>query len=102
MKHKQFSKDRKLYAAFVDYLKCFDTVKKHTLFNVLEKNGIKGSFLECIKSIYRNVFACNKNCDEFSEFLECRIGLKQGCLLSQKNSQFLYPKFHEFFILKAQ
>ena len=68
MIHKQFSKDRKLYVAFVDYSKCFDTVNKHALFNVLEKNGIKGSILECIKSIYENVFACIKNCDEFSEF----------------------------------
>ena len=68
MIYKQFSKDRKLYVAFVDYSKCFDTVNKHALFNVLEKNGIKGSILECIKSIYENVFACIKNCDEFSDF----------------------------------
>ena len=43
MIHKQFSKDQKLYVAFVDYSKCFDTVNKHALFNVLEKNGINGS-----------------------------------------------------------
>ena len=81
---KQFSMDRKLYVAFVDYSKCFDIVNKHALFNVLEKNGITGSILECIKSIYENVFACIKNHDEFSEFFECPIGLKQGCMLSPR------------------
>ena len=84
MINKQFSMDRKLYVAFVDYSKCFDTVNKHALFNVLEKNGITGSILECIKSIYENVFACIKNCDEFSAFFECPIGLKQGCMLSPR------------------
>ena len=81
---KQFSKDQKLYVAFVDYSKCFDTVNKHALFNVLEKNGINGPILESIKSIYENVFACIKNYDEFSEFFECPIGLKQGCILSPR------------------
>ena len=84
MIYKQFSKDQKLYVAFVDYSKCFDTVDKHALFNVLEKNGINGSILECIKSIYEEVFACIKNYDEFSEFFECPIGLKQGCILSPR------------------
>ena len=68
MIHKQFSKDQKLYVAFVDYSKCFDTVNKHALFNVLEKNGITGSILESIKSIYEDVFARIKNHDEFSLF----------------------------------
>ena len=84
MIHKQFSKDQKLYVAFVDYSKCFDTVNKHALFNVLEKNGITGSILESIKSIYEDVFACIKNHDEFSDFFECPIGLKQGCILSPR------------------
>ena len=58
---KQLTMNRKLYVAFVDYSRCFDTVNKHALFNVLERNGIRGIFLECIKSIYKSVSACIKN-----------------------------------------
>ena len=65
---KQLTMNRKLYVAFVDYSRCFDTVNKHALFNVLERNGIRGNFLECIKSIYKSVSACIKNNNEFSEF----------------------------------
>ena len=44
MIHKQFSKDQKLYVAFVDYSKCFDTVDKDALFNVLEKMVLMAQF----------------------------------------------------------
>ena len=84
MIYKQFSMNRKLYVAFIDYSKCFDTVDKHALFEILELNGITGKMLETIKSIYENVFACVKNKNEFSDYFECPIGLKQGCLLSPR------------------
>ena len=84
MIYKQFSMNRKLYVAFIDYSKCFDTVDKHALFEILELNGITGKRLETIKSIYENVFACVKNKNEFSDYFECPIGLKQGCLLSPR------------------
>ena len=81
---KQLSMNRKLYVAFVDYSRCFDTVNKYAMFNILERNGIKGTLLGCIKSIYKSVHACIKNNGEFSELFECPIGLKQGCLLSPR------------------
>ena len=49
MIHKQFSKDRKLYVAFVDYSKFFDTVNKHALFNVLEKKWYKRVYFRLYK-----------------------------------------------------
>ena len=81
---KQLSMNRKLYVAFVDYSRCYDTINKNALFTVLERNGISGNFLDCIKSIYASVSACIRNNGEFSEYFECPIGLKQGCLLSPR------------------
>ena len=46
---KQLTMNRKLYVAFVDYSRCFDTVNKHALFNVLERNGIRGFFWNALK-----------------------------------------------------
>ena len=84
MIHKQFAKDRKLYVAFIDYSKCFDTVNKHAMFNVLERNGIKGEMLESIKSLYTKVSACIRNNGDMSDYFECPNGLKQGCMLSPR------------------
>ena len=82
--HKQFAKNRKLYVAFIDYSKCFDTVNQHAMFNVLERNGIKGDMLESIKSLYSKVVACIRNNGEMSDYFECPNGLKQGCMLSPR------------------
>merc|ERR1711867_419658 len=81
---KQRSMNRKLYVSFVDYSRCYDTINKNDLFTVLERNGISGNSLDCIKNIYTSVNACIRNNGEFSEYFECPIGLKQGCLLSPR------------------
>ena len=54
------------------------------MFNILERNGIRGPFLEAIKSIYKQVSACIKNDGELSDYFECPVGLKQGCMLSPR------------------
>ena len=82
MIQKQFALDRKLYVAFVDFSKCFDTVNKYALFEILERNGVKGKMLNSIKSIYEKVFACIRNGAETSDYFECSSNLKQGCILS--------------------
>ena len=80
--HKQFTKNRKLYAAFVDYKCCFDSVSREGLLKVLGKVGIEGKLFGAIKSIYKKVLARVKNNDQFSEQFACPMGLKQGCLCS--------------------
>ena len=79
---KQFYQNRKLYVAFIDYKKCFDSVRREALFNVLQRYGINGNFLNALKSIYSNVFSAVKCNGKLTEFFECPIGLKQGCVLS--------------------
>ena len=81
---KQFSKNKKLYVAFIDFRKCFDTINRDALFIILEKNGITGNFLTTLKGMYRNICAAVRNNGELSEFFNCPIGLKQGCLMSPK------------------
>ena len=79
---KQFHKKRKLYVAFIDYKKCFDSIDRNALLLVLERNGIKGPFLHAIKSMYDVVTASVRNNNEYSETFMCTMGVKQGCILS--------------------
>ena len=84
MIQKQVNKYRKLYVCFVDYRKAFDSVNREALFNILERNGISGDYLEAIKGIYKSVLAAVKQDGKYSEYFNCPSGLKQGCLLSPK------------------
>ena len=80
---KQFSQNRKLYVAFIDYRRCFDNINRQALFTVLERYGIVGHFLDVLKSLYTNVSAVVKiNNNTFTSEFESPIGLKQGCILS--------------------
>ena len=81
---KQFSKNRKLYVAFVDYRKCFDSIDREALFTVLERNGINGKMLDALKGIYMSVSSAVRSNGEYTEFFDCPVGLKQGCLISPK------------------
>ena len=47
---KQLSLNRKLYVAFIDFEKAFDTINRKLLLAVLLKNGINGKWYCCIKS----------------------------------------------------
>ena len=84
MVRKQFSKNQKLCVAFIGYRKCFDSINRQALFKTLECNGITGTFLNTIKALYATVLAAVRNNGEISNYFQCPIGLKQGCLLSPK------------------
>ena len=45
---------KKIYAAFVDFSKCFDTINRSFLFYKLLKYGITGNIYKVIKSMYAN------------------------------------------------
>ena len=81
---KQFSKNRKLYVAFIDFEKAFDSVSRKLLWPILSKYGMFGKLLKCIKSMYRDVKAKAKvRCGAtFSEYVFCTHGVKQGDVMS--------------------
>ena len=50
MIQKQFAFNRKLYVAFIDSEKAFDSISRKLLWPILLKNGINGRLLEvCMK-----------------------------------------------------
>ena len=72
----------KLYVAFVDFKKAFDSVNRNALWSVLRKSGVKGKLYKALRGIYDSVVACVRDKCSYSDYFDCPRGVKQGCLLS--------------------
>ena len=72
----------RLYCAFIDFKKAFDSVYLNGLWFKLYKLGINGKLLTIIRDMYNNVKTCVRNCNSLSDFFECAVGLKQGEVIS--------------------
>ena len=80
--NKVLSRGKRLYCAFVDLKKAFDSVYLNGLWNKLFKLGVDSKMLSIIHDMYQQVRCCVKGQSTYSEFFECTIGLKQGEVLS--------------------
>ena len=81
--HKYLSKKRgKLYVAFVDLTKAFDSINRSKLWKVVSKTGIKGKLYKNLLSMYQLVKACVRTNEGLTSFFNCPLGLKPGCLAS--------------------
>ena len=83
---KHLSKNTKLYVAFIDFRKAYDTVDRQILWDVLMKSGVSGRMCKVIQSMYETVQACvmsgSGSEGGLSDYFCCLQGLKQGCILS--------------------
>ena len=72
----------KLYAAFIDFKKAYDTIDRKKLFESLKDLGINGIFLCNIISMYNHTTYKIKLKDGYLDAIVSNLGLKQGCPLS--------------------
>ena len=84
------SNKSKLYAAFVDFRKAFDSVQRNKLWVILRKSGVNGKLYVSLKGIYSTVLACVRDKGLYSQYFNCPGGVRQGCVLS--------PQLFSFFI----
>ena len=69
-----------LYVNFVDFVKAFDSVHRHSLWKLLRAYGIPPPHLvEIIKSFYDNFTCCVGDGDIL---FEVHTGVRQGCVMS--------------------
>ena len=54
---KQLLRHRKLYVAFIDFRKAFDTICRTKLWTVLHRNGLRGKIAIALQSMYAIVKA---------------------------------------------
>jgi hypothetical protein len=95
---KHLVQKKKLYVAFVDFQKAFDTVKRGVLWNVMIKTGVRGKLLEAIKAMYASVKCCIHSTSGYTDYFECFQGLKQGCLASPTLFLFLINELATYII----
>lgn len=72
----------KVYVAFVDYMKAFDTVNRNSLWRVLNKVKTSTKMLRMLQGMYASAQSCVRWGATLSDFFDCPSGVKQGCLLS--------------------
>ena len=75
-------KRSKLYAAFIDFQKAFDTVHRDKLWEILQKIGVSTKMITTLKAMYTAIKAVVKHGYEKSPEINCTQGVRQGCLLS--------------------
>jgi len=75
---KQFSRNRKLYVAYIDFEKAFDSINRNLLWPILLKNGIKGKMYRCIKSMYENVKARVRCGANMTQHIKCSLARNKG------------------------
>ena len=69
---------RKLYVAFIDYQKAFDTVWRQGLWHKLLKCGLNGRVVNVIKSMYSDIKSCVNCNNKMTDFFSSNIGVRQG------------------------
>ena len=79
---KQFSFNSKLYVAFIDFEKAFDSVSRKLLWPILVKNGVTAKLYRCIRSMYKTVKARVRCGADFTDCINCTRGVKQGDVCS--------------------
>ena len=72
----------KLFAAFIDFKKAYDTVDRNKLFDRLRYMGINGIFLKNIIAMYEKTSYKIKLNKGYINPIASNLGLKQGCPLS--------------------
>ena len=72
----------KLFCAFIDFQKAFDSVWRTGLWTKLLKYNITGKVLSIIKNMYGNIKSCVSINGNTTAFFNCKTGLRQGENLS--------------------
>ena len=68
----------KLYIAFIDYQRAFDSVNRSCLWSVLQKIGVSTKLIKMLQAMYSHVEACVRWDSVLSEFFDCPAGVRQG------------------------
>ena len=76
------SSGRRLFCAFVDYRKAFDTVNRTALWKKLLSYNISGKIFRAITNLYKATKSCISHKGKMSSFFYSNVGVRQGENLS--------------------
>ena len=89
LKHVYGDRRGKIFVAFVDFSKAFDSVNRDKLWKVLRNARLSTKFCQMLKAMYSDVEACVRWGEELSDYIKCPIGVKQGA----NESPFLFSLY---------
>ncbi len=74
-------KGQRIYAAFVDYRKAFDSIDRTSLWTKLLAHGIDGKIFRVIHNMYSKAKSCLRVNNQLSSFFQSHRGVRQENLL---------------------
>ena len=66
----------------MDFKKAFESVYHDKLLQAMQKEGVQGEFFASIKSMCDSLLSCVRANGKYSDFFDCPVGVRQGCVLS--------------------
>ena len=79
---RQLQARKKLYCAFIDLKKAFDSISRSSLWFKMIKSGIDGKLFDLVRSMYDNIKLQVKYLGSLSDLFSCDVGLLQGEIIS--------------------
>ena len=73
---------KRVYCAFIDYRKAFDSINRPLLWQKLLSYNINGKLFNVVKNMYDKAKSCIKIENLYSDYFPCNIGVRQGDNLS--------------------
>ena len=62
--------------------RCFDSIYLNALWLKLYKANVDGKVLRIIRSMYQSVKSCVRHCENYSDYFNIAVGLRQGQIIS--------------------
>ena len=78
-------KGQKLYVAFVDFKKAFDSMHHDKLLQAMQKLVVQGKFFASIKSMYDSLLSCVRANSEYSDFFRLSRWCPPGVCIKSYN-----------------
>ncbi len=87
---------KKVYLAFIDFQKMFDTINRRYLSYKFLKNNVTGNFYYFLKSLYEKCEYCVKSDSGLTQAFQSSCGVKQGRNLSPTLANIFQNDLHIF------
>ena len=73
---------QRVFAAYVDLKKAFDSVHREALWRIMEHRGIPAGIVALLASLYSGTVSAVRVAGGISEFFPVNSGVRQGCVLA--------------------
>ena len=87
---KYLANGKDLFLAFMDLEKAYDTIDRHSMWQMLRVYGAGGKLLKSDQSFYVESSECIQVGNDVSEWFPDNVGLRQGCMMSPWLLMYIY------------